>query len=95
MAAYVLVDCEVTDPQRYETYKRLAQDAVAKFGGRYVARGGETIVLEGSVTPKRTVVMEFPDLETAQRWYHSPEYVAARHARAGAAQMTMIAVAGV
>lgn len=95
MAAYVLVDCEVTDPQRYETYKRLAQDAVTRFGGRYIARGGETIVLEGSATPKRTVVLEFPDLETAKRFYHSPEYGAARNARAGAAHMTMIAVAGI
>ena len=42
MAAYMLVDCSVTDPVKYEEYKRLAQTAIARHGGRYLARGGET-----------------------------------------------------
>jgi uncharacterized protein (DUF1330 family) len=94
MAAYLLVDCEVTDPKRYDDYKRLAQAAVAQYGGRYVVRGGETVVLEGTWKPKRIVVLEFPDLEAARKFYDSPEYRDARAARAGAAQMNMIAVAG-
>ena len=94
MAAYLLVDCEVTDPKQYDNYKRLAQAAVAQYGGRYVVRGGETVVLEGTWKPNRVVVLEFPDLEQARRFYDSPEYRDARVARAGAARMNMVAVAG-
>jgi len=83
MAAYLLVDCEVTDPKRYEDYKRLAPAAIAQYGGRYLVRGGEAVVLE------------FPDLQRARAFYDSPEYRNARAARSGAAHMNMIAVAGI
>ena len=94
MAAYLLVDCRVTNPTQYEDYKRLAQVAVAQYGGRYIVRGGETVVLEGSWQPNRVVVLEFPDLQRARAFYDSIEYKKARDARAGAAQMNMVAVAG-
>ena len=60
MTAYVLVDCDVTDPVRYEEYRRLAPVVIAKYGGRYLVRGGATTVLEGEWQPKRIVVLEFP-----------------------------------
>jgi uncharacterized protein (DUF1330 family) len=94
MPAYVVVDCEVTDPIRYEGYKKLAQAAIAKHGGRYIVRGGETMVLEGQWQPRRIVVVEFPSQNAVRRFYNSPEYRAARAAREGAAQMNMISVAG-
>jgi uncharacterized protein (DUF1330 family) len=95
MAAYVLAQINVTDPERYEGYKRLAQIAVERYGGRYVARGGETVVFEGDWRPSRVVILEFPDLERSRAFYDSPEYGAARARRSGAADVTMIAVAGV
>ena len=94
MAAYILVDCKVTDPVRYEKYKKLAQDAIAHHGGRYLVRGGENVLLEGTQQPNRVVVLEFPTLEKARAFYDSTEYVAARAAREGAAVMNMVAVAG-
>lgn len=94
MAAYLVCDINVTNPTQYEEYKRLAQAAVAQYGGRYLARGGEKVVLEGSWQPNRVVVLEFQDLEQARAFYESPEYKAARKARAGAAKMNMVAVAG-
>jgi uncharacterized protein (DUF1330 family) len=94
MPAYVLVDCVVTDPARYEIYKTLAPPAITKYGGRYLVRGGVTQQLEGDVQPNRIVVLEFPDIETARRFYDSPEYRAARAARAGAAKMNMVLVEG-
>jgi len=94
MPAYLIVDCEVTDPERYERYKQLAPPAIAKFGGRYLARGGEITRLEGDWQPHRIVVLEFPDAQTAKRFYESPEYRAARAERAGAANMNMILVEG-
>jgi uncharacterized protein (DUF1330 family) len=94
MAAYLVCDINVTNPTQYEEYKRLAQAAVAQYGGRYLARGGEKVVLEGSWQPNRVVVLEFQDLEQARAFYESPEYKAARKARAGAAKMNLVAVAG-
>jgi len=94
MSAYIVVDVTVSDPAHYETYKSLAQDAIAQYGGRYLVRGGETVVLEGEWAPKRVVLLEFPDLATARRFYDSPEYQAAKRAREGVAQMSMVAAAG-
>jgi uncharacterized protein (DUF1330 family) len=94
MPAYVVVDCEITDPAGYEEYKKLAKPAVEKYGGRYLARGGATTVLEGDWQPHRIVVLEFPDGAAIRRFYASPEYAAARAKRAGAARMSMIAIEG-
>jgi uncharacterized protein (DUF1330 family) len=95
MPAYLIVDCEVTDPERYEVDKQLAPPAIAKYGGRYLVRGGDMTLLEGNWRPKRVVVLEFPDEETAKRFYASPEYGAAREKRAGAANMNIVLVPGV
>lgn len=95
MPAYIVVDGEVTDPVRYEAYKKLAQAAIAKHGGRYLVRGGETSVLEGEWQPQRIVVLEFPSANAIKRFYSSPEYQAARAEREGAARMNIIAVEGV
>jgi uncharacterized protein (DUF1330 family) len=95
MPAYLIVDCEVTDPERYEVYKQLAPPAIAKYGGRYLVRGGATTSLEGNWRPGRVVVLEFPDEETAKRFYASPEYSAARAKRAGAAQMNIVLAPGI
>ena len=94
MPAYVIVDCEVSDPERYEMYKQLAPPAIAKYGGRYLVRGGDVTPLEGDWRPNRVVILEFPDVEAAKRFYASPEYGAARAKRAGAARMNMILVPG-
>jgi uncharacterized protein (DUF1330 family) len=94
MAAYVIADVEVTDPAKYEGYKKLTPDAIAKHGGRFIARGGQTATLEGNWRPGRVVIIEFPTFEQARNFYTSVEYTAARRARAGAATMKMIVVDG-
>ena len=94
MPAYVLVDCEVTDPVRYENYKKLAPSAIAKYGGRYLVRGGATTLLEGDWRPNRIVILEFPDADVARRFFDSAEYRSARAERAGAANMKMLLVQG-
>ena len=92
--AYVVVDMDVTDPERYAAYRELAGPAVEAAGGRYLARGGATEVLEGDRAPHRMVILEFPDMDAARAWYESPAYVAARAAREGAAVGSFIAVEG-
>lgn len=95
MVAYVIATVEVTDPVKYEDYKKLTPGAIAKHGGRFVVRGGASATLEGDWLPGRIVVIEFPSLDVAKRFYDSPEYGEARRARAGAATLRMIAVEGV
>ena len=95
MSAYLVVDCEVTDPARYDQYKLLAPAAIAQYGGRYLARGGTVAILEGDWQPGRVVILEFPSLAAAKEFYDSPEYRAARAVRAGAARMNLVAVEGV
>ena len=95
MSAYVLVDVEVTDPEQYDRYRPLAAASVEQYGGRYVVRGGASEVLEGTRSPNRLVVIEFPDADAARRWYHSPEYGHARATREGAAIGSFIVVEGV
>lgn len=95
MAAYIIADSNVTDPVAYEQYRARVPAAIAKHGGRFLARGGEVAVLEGDWSPRRVVVIEFPSLEAAKAFYDSPEYQAARALRAEAATIDMLAVAGV
>lgn len=95
MSAYVLVEVDVHDPDAYASYRALSTRAVEQYGGRFVARGGEAVLLEGEPAPGRLVVLEFPDLDAARRWYDSPEYVEARAVRQSAATARLVAVEGV
>jgi len=95
MPAYVIVDIEVTDPVGYEEYKKLAPPSLAVYGGKYVARGGKTEMLEGDWSPKRLVILEFENAERAKAWLNSPEYRAARQLRHQTAKTNMIVVEGV
>ena len=94
MPAYVVIETDIHDPEQYEKYKAVSPGAVAAGGGRFVARGGELAVLEGDWHPSRLVILEFPDIEAAKRWYESPEYAEARRLREGAATLRMVAVQG-
>lgn len=95
MVAYVIVDIDVTDAQDFEEYKRLAQLAVAAYGGRYLARGGKTEALEGGWNPRRLVILEFESLVRARQWYESPEYLAARESRRTSATFRMLVTEGI
>lgn len=95
MAAYVIVDIEVTDPGGYEDYRKLAAPAVAAFGGRFLVRGGLTATLEGNWRPKRVVLLEFPDVQRAQAWWASEEYSAARAIRQRTASTNMVVAEGI
>jgi uncharacterized protein (DUF1330 family) len=77
MPAYFVAEVEIINPQGYEPYRGLAGASVAQYGGRFVARGGKAELIEGGPEPKRVVIIEFADADTARRWYNSPEYQAA------------------
>ncbi len=94
MSAYVIVETNVTDSERYEQYKAAAPAAIAAAGGRYLVRGGELAVLEGEWQPSRLVLLEFEDLAAAKRWYDSQAYQDVRRLRDGAAVLRVVAVQG-
>src|SRR5688500_9082374 len=81
MAAYIVIDIDVHDPDTYERYKQLAPPSIAQYGGRYIVRGGAVEPLEGDWQPKRFVVLEFPDTDKARAWWSSPEYAEAKALR--------------
>ena len=92
--AYLVVDARASDPDRMVEYRRLAQAAVEQYGGRYLVRGSPYTTLEGSWQPQRLVVLEFPSMDAARMFYDSPEYFAARTARAGVSDFDMLLVEG-
>ena len=92
--AYMVVDARSSDPDRMAEYRRLAEAAVAKFGGRYLVRGAPYETQEGSWQPQRLVVLEFPSMEIGRKFYDSPEYVAARKSREGVSNFDMLLVEG-
>ncbi len=94
MSAYLIADITVTDPERYEDYKKLAPPAIAAYGGKYVARGGKSEKLEGSWDPNRIVILEFESTEKAKQFIDSPEYEEARELRHKTATSNMIVVEG-
>jgi len=73
--AYFLVDIrEVKDAAKVEQYRARVAPVVEKFGGRYLVRGGPFEVVEGTYQPVMLVMLEFPSMDQARRWYDSEEY---------------------
>jgi uncharacterized protein (DUF1330 family) len=92
--AYIVARVEVLDQERFRIYQQLATASVERFGGRFLVRGGSMVKLEGSWDSPRMVVVEFPSLEQATRWYRSREYGEAIEARRGAAIFHLVALEG-
>lgn len=94
MSAYILVQVEVTDPAGYDEYKTMVPASLAAYGGKFVVRGGACETLEGAWCPKRVVVLEFPSVAQARRWWASEEYRDAKALRQRTATTQMIVVEG-
>lgn len=94
MKAYVIVDVRITDPDKYDAYKKLTPGSLVPFEGKFIVRGGETETLEGSWKPGRIVILEFPSLEKARAWWSSEGYAPAKALRQSASETDMILVEG-
>lgn len=94
MPGYIITNAEVFDNEAYGEYGKLAPDAIEKFGGEFLTRGGAAEILEGDWEPHRIVVVKFDSVEQARNMYNSPEYQAAKKKRFGAANFNMIVVEG-
>jgi uncharacterized protein (DUF1330 family) len=94
MKAYIIVDVNITDPLRYEEYKKLTPASLLPFEGKFVVRGGATETLEGDWKPGRIVVLEFPSVEKAKAWWSSDQYAPAKAIRQSASVTRMILAEG-
>jgi uncharacterized protein (DUF1330 family) len=96
MAAYVIADVTITDPEAYREYTRQVEATSVRFGGRYLVQGATSHpeVAEGEWAPTRITVLEFPSMDQAKAWYDSSEYVAIRGIRQRASDSRLIFVHG-
>ena len=94
MSAYVIAEIEVVDPAAYEEYRKQVPAVIAKYGGKFLVRGGKIEPREGGWTPKRIVVVEFASMAQAQKFYDSPDYAPLIKLRQKASKGKLILVEG-
>ena len=95
MPAYLVAEMEVSDPETYARYRARVPEVVAAHGGRFLVRGGTVDAREGAPPAGRVVVIEFPDLAAARRFYDGPDYQAILPLRLAASQGRLYLVEGV
>ena len=95
MPGYIIAKVNVTDMDKYKEYLKVTPGTIAKFGGKFLVRGGDIATLEGEAINDRLVVLEFPSIDKAKEWYHSQDYQDARKIRKGAAIASFYAIDGV
>jgi uncharacterized protein (DUF1330 family) len=95
MSAFLILDSKINDPESYEEYKKQAKPIAEKYGGVYRVRGGALETIESDLwTPTRIVVIEFPDVKSAQAFVNSPEYAPVKSIRHNSAECTVLIVDG-
>ena len=94
MPAYLVGIVTIEDAEGFAEYASQVPEVIARYGGRYIARGGTVEVLEGSWTPARVTLLEFDSLEQARRWYESEEYQALAEIRRRSANADLVLVEG-
>ena len=73
MTAYVINEITISDPALYKTYADQMPSTLTPFGGMFLARGTPEAI-SGAIPSPRVVIVQFPDVEKAKAWRHSPAY---------------------
>lgn len=94
MSAYMIAQVDVQDAEKFEAYRVLVPDSLKPFGGEYIVRGGDMVVLEDQQPFDRIVVIKFPDMESAKAWHASEEYADAKALRQASAMSRLVLVDG-
>ena len=95
MPVYMIIETkEVWDQEKYGEYIKKVPPTIARFGGRYLARGGKVLVAAGDWDPARVIIVEFSSMEKYQAWWNSAEYRAIAPLREQAAKTNAIIVEG-
>ena len=95
MAGYIIVELEVTDPEKFAKYRDLVPPIIEQYGGEYIVRGGDTEALEGNWDPKRIVVLKFESVQRAKEFMDSEEYAPVKQMRFDSANSNALVVEGV
>ena len=92
MKGYLVANLDIQDQPTFQRYREQVVPLIAKYGGRYIIRGGEVQELEGHLG--RLIVLEFPSLEAARAFYESPEYQPVKAIRLQSATSDVALVVG-
>ena len=95
MPAYVLAEVQVTNPEGYKGYTAVVGESIQKYGGRFLVRGGAAHPLEGDWPERRRVIIEFPSVEAARKWWDSPEYEKPKALRRATSEGRLLLIEGV
>ena len=91
---YLIGQLLVRNAEGYKAYSSQVQPTLEPFGGRFLVRGGDAVVLDGQPSAPRNVVIEFPSMQAAQDWYRSEAYQAILQDRLQNAEGYVVLVAG-
>ncbi|MBC7608574.1 MAG: DUF1330 domain-containing protein [Polaromonas sp.] len=94
MSAYVIFDVEISDMQKYQEFMRGVRPALEAAGAKYLARGGEHKVYEGSWEPRRIVILEFPSVAAWEDFYTGPVYQGLKLIRDECSSARLVSVEG-
>ena len=94
MKAYMIAHIEVTNPDLMAKYREKVPAIVEKYGGKYLVRGGDSVLLEGDFFKHRMVLLEFPDREAAEKFYNSEQYAPIKQMRLAAGNNSSVIVDG-
>lgn len=93
---YLIADVNIDDAEVYQKYMQLAKPLAERYGARYLVRGGDFKVMEGDYfSPRRLVLIRFPDKDSCERFYNDPAYQQARAIRLPVSDMVLVGVEGV
>jgi uncharacterized protein (DUF1330 family) len=95
MPAYVIAEVDITNPEGYKAYTTQVPATIELYGGRFLTRGGAAHVLEGDWPAIRRVIIEFPTLEAARKWWDSPEYAGPKAMRRANSKGRLLLLEGV
>jgi uncharacterized protein (DUF1330 family) len=94
MPVYMIANIELDDAERYKDYVAHVPALIARHGGKYRVRGGQSHVLEGTWSPSRLIVLEFPSREAAMAFYDDPDYAPYKSLRQSIARSSVVLVDG-
>ncbi|MFZ0052062.1 MAG: DUF1330 domain-containing protein [Desulfobaccales bacterium] len=76
MPVYLIIDVAVIDPDLYGEYVEQVPAVVERYGGRYLARGGDVVPLTADWHPQRIILIEFDSIDQVRDCFTSPEFLA-------------------
>ena len=91
---WIAVYEKIENIETLKKYAVKATEAISKYSGKFIVRGWKNITLEGNRSP-RTVIVEFPTFEEAEKCYNSDEYQEAHDILKGSVKRNLQIIEGI